>query len=39
MPYLLSYVPDQCKTWQMCDKAISENGETLKSVPGCYKNQ
>ena len=23
----------------MCDKAILENGETLKSVPDCYKNQ
>ena len=23
----------------MCDKAIIENGGTLKSVPDCYKNQ
>ena len=23
----------------MCDKAILENGRTLKSVPDCYKNQ
>ena len=23
----------------MCDKAILENSETLKSVPDCYKNQ
>ena len=23
----------------MCDKAILENGGTLKSVPDCYKNQ
>ena len=23
----------------MCDKAILENGGTLKSVPNCYKNQ
>ena len=23
----------------MCDKAILENGETLKVVPDCYKNQ
>ena len=22
----------------MCDKAIPENGGTLKSVPDCYKN-
>ena len=24
---------------QMCDKAVLENDETLKSVPDCYKNQ
>ena len=29
LPYLLRYVPDQRKTQQMCDKAISENGGTL----------
>ena len=23
----------------MCDKAILENGGTLKFVPDCYKNQ
>ena len=23
----------------MCDKTILENGETLKSIPDCYKNQ
>ena len=23
----------------MCDKAIPENGGTLKFVPDCYKNQ
>ena len=33
LPYLLRYVPDQCKTQQMCEKAILENGGTLKSVP------
>ena len=27
------------KTQQTCDKAILENGRTLKSVPDCYKNQ
>ena len=26
-------------TQKMCDKAILENGGTLKSVPNCYKNQ
>ena len=29
LPYLLRYVPDQRKTQQMCDKAISKNGGTL----------
>ena len=38
LPYLLRYVPYQYKT-QMCDKDILENGERLKSVPDCYKNQ
>ena len=38
-PYLSRYFPDQCKTQQMCDNAITENGGTLKSVPDCYKNQ
>ena len=37
--YLLRYVPDRRKTQQMCDKAILENGGTLKPVPDCYKNQ
>ena len=37
--YLLRYVPYQYKTQQMCDKAIIENGGTLKSVPDCYENQ
>ena len=38
--YLLRYVPDvPDKTQQMCDKAILENGGTLKSVHECYKNQ
>ena len=23
----------------MCDKAVLENGRTLKSVPDCYKKQ
>ena len=31
---IFKFVPDQ-----MCDKAILENGETLKSVPDGYKNQ
>ena len=39
MLYRSSYVPDEYKTRQICDKAILENDETLKSVPDCYKNQ
>ena len=39
LPYLIRYVPDQYKTQQMCDKAILENAEKLKSVPDYYKNQ
>ena len=39
LPYLSSCVPDQCKTQQICNKAILENGETFKSVPVCYKNK
>ena len=27
------------KTQQICDKAILENGGTLKSVPDCYKSR
>ena len=38
LPSPSRYVPDQYKT-QICDKAILENGWTLKSVPDCYKNQ
>ena len=37
--HLLRYVSDQYNIQQMCDKAILENGETLKSVPDCYKKQ
>ena len=36
---VIRYVPDQCKTQEMCDKAILENGWTLESIPDCYKNQ
>ena len=39
LPDLLRYVLDQYWTQQMYDKAILENGGTLKSVPDCYKNQ
>ena len=33
LPFILRYVSDQYKTQQMCDKAILENGGTLKLVP------
>ena len=39
LPYLLRYVLDRHKTQYMCEKAISENGGKLKSLPNCYKNQ
>ena len=34
LPSVIIYVPDRYKTQQMCDKAILENGGTLKAVPG-----
>ena len=39
LPFLMRYVPEQYKTQQMHEKAILENGGTLKSVPDCYKIQ
>ena len=39
LPFVITYVPDQYKTWQMCHKAILENGGTLEAVSDCYKNQ
>ena len=38
LPYLLRYVPYRYKTRRLCDKAILENGGTLKSISECYKN-
>ena len=35
LPSLIRYVCDQCKTQQICDKFILENGGTLKPVPEC----
>ena len=38
--FVIRYVPDQYKTQEiMCDKAVLENGGTLKSVPDCYKKR
>ena len=39
LPFSTRYVPDQYKTQQTCDKAILENGGTLKSLSDCYKNK
>ena len=39
LPYLWRYLPDQYTTQRIGDKAILENGRTLKSVPDCYKSQ
>ena len=39
LPFVIRYVPDRHTTQQICDKAIFENGGTLKSAPDCYKNQ
>ena len=39
LPFVVRYILDQCKTQEMCDKVILENGGTLKFVPDCYKNQ
>ena len=36
LPFLIRYFPDKYKIQQ---KAILENGGTLKSIPDCYKNQ
>ena len=41
LPHLLRYVADWYKTAlsQICNKAILENDERLKSVRDCYQNQ
>ena len=39
LPYLLRYVPDQCKAQPTCGEAILGNDGTLKCIPDCYKNQ
>ena len=38
LPFIIRYIPDQYKTQQMCDRALSENNRTLDSFPDCYKN-
>ena len=39
LPFVIRYVLHRCKTQQVCDKAVLENGGRLESVPDCYKNQ
>ena len=33
--FVIRYIPDWCKSQQMCDKAIRESGGTLESFPDC----
>ena len=33
LPFVIRYVSDRHKTQEMCNKAIVENGGTLKLVP------
>ena len=35
LPYISRYVPDQYKAQWMSDKAVPENGGTLKPVSNC----
>ena len=36
---MLKYVPDRCKTKEICDKVIIENGGMLIFISDCYKNK
>lgn len=33
------YVPDRCKTKEMCYKVFLANGEMLRFMNDCYKNE
>ena len=33
--FVIRYIPDRCKTQEMCDKAVRESGGLLKFVPDC----
>ena len=37
--FVMRYVPDDCKTQQVCDKVILGNGGMLESVSDRYKTQ
>ena len=39
LPFVIRYVPDQCKDQQMCDKAIDNYPHALRFVPDCYMTQ
>ena len=39
LPFVIMFVPDWYKTWEICDKVILENGGMLKCVPDCCKSQ
>ena len=38
LPFVIRYVLDPFKTQEMCDKAILENGGTLKFVLNYYQD-
>ena len=33
LSFVIRYFPDQCRTQQMCDRTILENGGMLESIP------
>ena len=39
LPYILRYVPDEHKSFNMDDKVILERNGLLLSFPDCYKNK
>ena len=39
LPLLMKYVPDKCKTQQICYKAFLVNGGMLMFIPDCYRDQ
>ena len=39
MPLVTMYVPDQYKTYKMCDKVVLENGGISRFILECYKNK
>ena len=39
LPFLIKYVPDRCKTQQICYKVILRNDGMLMFIPDRYKDQ